>query len=171
MSSELSTGLADQLRDIHGLDPVPWWPLAPGWWLLAVLMVLLALLLVMLVKNLRHYPPGSWRRDAWVRLRRLKNRSSTMPVEQLAGELSELLRRIAVARHGRDQAAGLAGEQWLRWLQEHDPGGFDWVRRGGLLLTLPYAPPGLHQQERKQLLPLIRAAEAWTRNYRGARHA
>ena len=34
------------LRDIHGLDAIPWWPMAPGWWYLigaAVLLLLLAL--------------------------------------------------------------------------------------------------------------------------------
>lgn len=170
MTTELSATLVDQLMDIRELDAISWWPLAPGWWLMAALAVLLILLLMVMVRNLRRYPLGSWRRDAWRQLRRLRSRAATMTAEQLAGELSELLRRIAVARYGRDQAAGLSGKQWLMWLQEHDPGGFDWTRRGAPLLTLPYAPPGLHQQERKQLLPLIRAAQAWTRHQGRARH-
>ena len=68
-----------------------------------------------------------------------------MPAQQLAGELSELLRRIAIARLGRARAAGLSGERWLAWLQEHDPAGFAWTQLGQPLLTLPYAPPGSSQ--------------------------
>jgi hypothetical protein len=49
-------------------------------------------------------------------------------VKPVATEFSELLRRIAMARHGRTACAGLHGEDWLAWLTEHDPKGFDWRR-------------------------------------------
>ena len=153
--------LVSQLRDIHGLDTIPWWPLATGWWLLAALAVALIVMLVSLVRNLLRYPAGSWRRHAWKQLRDLKQRSGRMPVQELAGDLSELLRRIAIARLGREQAAGLSGERWLSWLQQHDPTGFDWTQRGKPLLTLPYAPEGAFEDDRKQLLPLINATFAW----------
>ena len=154
--------LVAQLRDINGLDAVPWWPLATGWWLLAALVVALLLALISLLRNLRHYPAGSWHRDAWKQLRDLRQRASSMPVDQLAGDLSELLRRIAVARLGREQAAGLTGERWLECLQQHDPAGFAWKRWGKPLLALPYAPYGTRQEYREQLLPLIDAALVWT---------
>ena len=32
-----SDKLLAQLYDIRDLDPVSWWPLAPGWWVLIVL--------------------------------------------------------------------------------------------------------------------------------------
>ena len=56
-------------------------------------------------------------------------------------ELSELLRRVAMARLGREACAGLVGEAWLAWLAEQDPKGFDWRTRGRPLLDAPYAPP------------------------------
>ncbi|HFD79273.1 MAG TPA: DUF4381 domain-containing protein [Gammaproteobacteria bacterium] len=161
--------LADQLRDIHGLDAIPWWPLAPGWWLLAALGVLLILALVLLLRNLRRYPAGSWRRDAWRQLRTLRQRGRSLPVNQLAGELSQLLRRIAVARLGRERAAGLSGERWLQWLQDNDPAGFQWTTRGKVLLSLPYAPPDQARDGREQLLVLIDAALVWTERRGGRR--
>lgn len=157
---------AAQLRDIHGLDTVSWWPPALGWWLLAALIIGLVLGLYALVRHLRRYPPGSWHRDAWRQLRRLRQESGWRPAEQLAGELSELMRRIAVARCGRDQAAALTGERWLEWLQHNDPAGFDWSGKGKVLVTLPYAPPGLYPVNSGQLLTLINAAFAWTGKYR-----
>lgn len=154
--------LASQLRDIHGLDAVSWWPLATGWWLVLGLALILVLLLVLLIRNLHHFPIRSWHRDAWRQLRELKRQAEEMPVNEIAADLSELLRRIAIARIGRERAAGLTGEHWLTWLQENDPAGFDWGTHGKLLLTLPYAPPDSMRESRHQLLPLIDAALAWT---------
>jgi hypothetical protein len=153
-----------QLRDIHGLDPAPWWPLAPGWWLLAVGLVLGLWLLWRLGPHLRL--PGvvglTWRWDAARQLRDLRRRVRTQEVRQSAGELSELLRRIAMARLGRDACAGLSGQRWLDWLQARDPQGFDWSRRGRLLLQLPYAPPGgTPGADGTALLELIDAAQNW----------
>jgi hypothetical protein len=154
--------LASQLRDIRGLDAIPWWPPGPGWWLLAGLALVLAVNLYYLVRHLRRYPLGSWHRSAWRELHRLRQQANDMPAAQLASALSELMRRIAIARIGRAQTAALTGERWLGVLQQHDPAGFDWKQRGKPLLTLPYAPPEAQEQGREQLLVLLDAAFAWT---------
>jgi len=160
-----------RLHDIRGLDPIPWWPPAIGWWLLAALVVVLLFALLSMLRNLRRYPAGSWRRPAWKQLRTLRQQAGRMPAQQLAGELSELLRRIAIARLGRARAAGLSGERWLVWLQENDPAGFAWSHRDRPLLTLPYAPPDSDQDGAGQLLPLIDAAFPWVDRSAGRRHA
>jgi len=160
-----------RLRDIQGLDEISWWPLASGWWLLAMLVIMLSFALVALVRNLRRYPAGSWRRHAWKQLRALKRQTDRMPAQQIASELSELLRRIAIARLGRDRIAGLSGERWLTRLQEHDPNGFAWTQFGRPLLTLPYAPPGNSQEGAGQLLLLIDAAFVWVDRDAGRQRA
>ena len=160
-----------RLHDIQGLDEISWWPLASGWWLLAALAMVLLFALLLLLRNLLRYPAGSWRRQAWQQLRTLKQQANHMPAQQLAGELSELLRRIAIARLGRARAAGLSGERWLAWLQKHDPAGFAWSRRGRPLLTLPYAPPDSDQYSSGRLLVLIDAAFAWVDRGARRRHA
>jgi hypothetical protein len=155
--------LAHQLRDIHGLDAVSWWPPAPGWWLLAGL-ILAALWLArrflpqLQVPALAGIP---WRWDAARKLRDLRRRVGKQDTKQTASELSELLRRIAMARHGRDACAGLTGRDWLVWLQSRDPRGFDWPQQAGLLLDMPYAPPGHSEAEDRHLLLLIDAAQNW----------
>lgn len=158
-----------RLRDIQGLDAVPWWPLATGWWLLMLAVLLLLLFVTYQVRLLLRYPAGSWRRTAWKQLRELRRGSDRLPANQIAGELSQLLRRIAIARLGRDRVAGLVGDHWLAWLTEHDPKGFDWTARGQALLTLPYAPPGSVQAGGAELLPLINAACAWVDRHQGGR--
>jgi len=155
--------IAYQLRDIRGLDSIPWWPPAVGWWLLAFGLILTLWLLW-------RYWPGlrlpalvgvTWRWDAARQLRELRRRIGNQDTKLSAGELSELLRRIAMARHGRDACAGLTGTDWLDWLAEHDPKGFDWTDEGLLLLNLPYAPPGAGEAETKQLRRLVDAAQFW----------
>ncbi|MFQ5642769.1 MAG: DUF4381 domain-containing protein [Thiogranum sp.] len=166
----MNPDMLTRLRDIQGLDEISWWPLAGGWWLLALLLIVLLFALGSLVRNLWRYPAGSWRRPAWQQLRTLRQQAYRMPAQQFAGELSELLRRIAIARLGRARAAGLSGERWLAWLQEHDPAGFDWSRHGRPLLTLPYAPPEQGKDNGRQLLPLLDAAFAWVDRNNGHRH-
>ena len=100
----MNPDMITRLRDIQGLDEISWWPLATGWWLLALLVIVLLFALVSLLRNLRRYPAGSWRRHAWKQLRTLKREADRMSSQEIAGELSELLRRIAIARLGRNRA-------------------------------------------------------------------
>ena len=157
--------LTNRLHDIHELDPVGIWPLAAGWWLIIAALVLLVLLVIAVRRYRpdwqRFLPRYSWTREAERELTRLRERVAHADVKTLASELSELLRRIAIARCGRDRCAGLHGDSWLDWLADHDPEGFDWRSRGRVLLDLPYAPPGELDQQ-PELNHLIDAALVWT---------
>lgn len=154
------------LRDIQGIDGVPWWPPAPVWWWLAG-----AILLIVLILFYWRPAPrwalalpvlsfGTWRRSATRELRALRRRAATQSVKQTAGELSELLRRIAMARLGRSACAGLTGDDWLRWLAANDPNGFDWTEHGQVLITAPYAPPAADDGG-PALATLLDATAAW----------
>lgn len=158
------------LRDIHDIPSIHWWPPAPGWWLLAITLMLLALLVWRSRARLSLRIPipgitlGSWRWEAAAALRDLKRRAvKGQDAKQTLGELSELLRRIAMARLGRPACAGLVGTAWLDWLAAHDPNGFLWRERGRILIDAPYAPAGTLRSRvgPKDLLALIDAALAW----------
>ena len=56
--------MGGQLKAIHGLDPISWWPLAPGWWISALLILLSILIIALFIRHLINYPPGSWRKGA-----------------------------------------------------------------------------------------------------------
>lgn len=166
-----ASDLQGALRDIHGLDPVSWWPLAPGWWLSALGTLLLLWLLVRLLRRVagRRRPERApsprrprWQRAAAGQLHDLRRTVRRGDPKQAATLLSELLRRVAIARCGRAACAGLQGAAWLEWLSQHDPEGHDWRQHGDLLLRAPYAPPGSHD-DRLALLHMIDAALAWTR--------
>ena len=132
--------LPAQLHDIREIDPIGWWPPAPGWWLLTAAGLLALYILLYMIRSLLRDPPGSWRRNARQLLHDLRRRQRNQPPKQTAAELSELLRRVSIARFGRDGCAALSGEEWLKWLQDHDPNRFNWPRYGALLIELPYAP-------------------------------
>jgi hypothetical protein len=156
-----------QLRDIQVQMGQPWWPPAPGWWLLAATFVCIGLLLWRYDPRWRLYVPlpivtlGTWRWEAAQALRRLRARLDKAPVKPIATEFSELLRRIAMARHGRTACAGLHGEDWLAWLTEHDPKDFDWRRDARPLLTAPYAQPAAANTQREAIQRMLAAAMEW----------
>jgi hypothetical protein len=158
----MHAGLTDSLRDIHGLDPVGLWPLAPGWWLVLGGALLATWLLYLAARFVWRYPFFTWRYGARRQLLRLRGRSAGEPVGVVAAEFSELLRRIAIARCGRAACAGLAGDAWLDWLTANDPAGFDWRGAGRLLLALPYAPPDT-PGDADALRRLVDAAIPWVR--------
>ena len=154
---ESGTGI---LHDIHDLDAIPWWPPAPGWWV-----VLGVLGLVALFFGIRYWlrysglMPG-WRNDARRQLRVLQQALRKQEPRDVVGNLSILLRRVALARGGRRQVAGLSGELWLAWLEQNDTTGFRWTSRGKLLLQAPYMPPAT-PVERKEVARLVVAARRW----------
>lgn len=147
---------ADGLRDIRGLDAVGWWPPAPGWWLMALLVAAVVVLLV----GLRRRRRRGWEHEARALMRDLRGRAADADPRRVAGELSELLRRVAMVRFGRHACAGLTGGRWLEWLETHDPEQFPWTRNGRALVDLPYAPEG-DGVDASALHPLFEAADSW----------
>ena len=68
--------------------------------------------------------------------------------------------KASTIRMSGASAAGLTGADWLQWLNDRDPKGFDWSEYGRVLLEVPYAPPGA-RMETADLQRLLDAAEAW----------
>lgn len=159
---DTSAELLTQLRDIRGLDPFPWWLIAPGWWFLLAFIVFavfgfyFARSAFVRWKNTR-----VWRDEAKKILYELQSDTKRPDKEKLAS-LGILLRKLAIRKHGRAVCAGLEGREWLRWLARHDPNGFDWERDGALIAESPYAP---EEQVLRggSLERMIRAVEGWVR--------
>ena len=152
------------LRDINGIDAVGWWPPGPGWWVVAALLLLLLILIRLnwgAITAWIQRPRAPWRHDARKQLNLLRKKLKISDSKQIAAELSELLRRIAVARCGRSSCAGLSGQDWLQWLSDNDPKSFDWNSHGGLLLQLAYAPPS-EDDDTPHFEQMIKAALSWT---------
>lgn len=143
------------LRDIRGLDAIPWWPPAPGWWIVAGMSLLIVI--IFWYKRRQYY---YWRIEARQQLSTLRKRLARERTKQVVTDFSELLRRIAMARYGRQACAGLVGEDWLLWLQTNDPQGFNWQEKGQILLSFPYAPLNT-PIDVDTLKTLLEATKAW----------
>ncbi|HEX9184150.1 MAG TPA: DUF4381 domain-containing protein [Burkholderiales bacterium] len=155
--------LAVRLKDAHPPEAPPWWPLAPGWWLVVLGALLAAALLA------RALRPRLERR----RLRRrllaaleaiaAGHRAGAADADT-AAEVSQLLRRAALARFPERNAAGLQGGEWLAFLESCDsaPGRFAALREA--LTVEPYAAPGAAAaQPQSGVAPLLEAARGWLR--------
>ena len=97
----------DQLHDIVVPDSVSWWPLAPGWYFVGL--VAIALLVVAAVRLWQHWQANAYRRIAIGELAQAKS----------VRDVSELLRRTALANVSRSELSPLTGEAWPDWLAQH----------------------------------------------------
>jgi hypothetical protein len=152
-----------QLRDIHSPDPIGWWPPAPGWWLLAAL--LLAGLALAGWLLYRQYRRNGYRRaagrelsQAWACLQEQGD------ADGYVHDLSQILRRTALAAYPAHLVNGLHGQSWLRFLDQtsKNPGDDFSAGAGRDLLVLPYRPVPAD----KDLRPLHELAMTWLAEHR-----
>jgi hypothetical protein len=133
----MSASALSNLRGYHWPEPVSWWPPAPGWWLLAVLLVALtALLIQRITQRRRRLTPA---RTALAELAALRATYDRRPDDAaFARGISQLLRRFALARFPRREVAGLAGKEWLAFLDAHGGNGAFCDGPGRALIEAPY---------------------------------
>ena len=112
------------LQDIHLPADVSWWPPAPGWWILLLVILATVFAVYRIVRR--------WRRRVVVRpackmarqeLTSLLSRSGGESSgehfnQQIARQLSALLRRLAISLYEQEHVAGLTGSAWWRWLDD-----------------------------------------------------
>jgi hypothetical protein len=130
------------LKDIHLPAPISWWTPAPGWWLLLVVF-LLAMGVWIWRRSSRERGPShaGLRKEVlqqWQQLRaaQLDGQTDTRGLS----ELSEFLRRVALAVRPQAEVAALTGEAWLQYLDRFI-GSNEFARGcGRLLIDAPYRP-------------------------------
>lgn len=153
--------LLEELHDIEGIDPVSWWPLATGWWvLLGIVLAALCVLIVYYIRRLAYI--RSWKNDALKQLNLLGKNLNENNSRETAEALSEYIRRIALTLYSRKECAGLVGDDWLDWLEKHDPKKFAWKAKGKFLMDIPYAPADRSPPTEK-VREILQAVKRWVR--------
>jgi hypothetical protein len=152
MNQSLVDPLAD-LRPVHLPPAVSWWPPAPGWWLSALLLTILLSLCISLYR--RRAP----RRAALAGLRRLEREN--LETAEIVANLSVLLKSYALLCFPSSNVAGLYGEAWLRFLDEHGGKGRFSNGPGRILLDGPY-----QRRVDIDLRPLFCLVRSWIKGCR-----
>jgi len=151
--------ILEDLIDIQGLDYIGIWPLAWGWWLVIVMIIIgLGVTLSYMLKRMRYHK--SWQYQAFIRLQDIQQKVPHDTAKIILQNLSLELRKIAMLTTQREQCAGLIGMQWLRWLHDHDPSGFNWTENGRVLIEAQYMPQSV-TSDPQRLHQLIAAAQGW----------
>jgi hypothetical protein len=151
----------EDLRDISGLDPISWWPLAAGWWIVIGLVVFLALAGGFFWLRARRRA-RSWQAQVRRELDSLERNLTKENSRNRALGLAVLLRRLAISKEGREACASLQGKDWLTWLESKDQNRFAWTSYGQSLVSAPYAPENT-TYDLDSLKAAIQAAKGWVR--------
>ncbi len=147
------------LRDIHLPDPVSFWPPAPGWWMALILVMGLIALSIWAFRKFRTPKAFKTARHELQGLR--ESYAANQQDHTLTSGLSRLLRRYAMAVYGREQVAGLTGQQWLTFLNEKGMTNQFTEGAGRVLVSAPYG-----SYESVQGQELIATVEQWLQGNR-----
>lgn len=150
------------LKDIHLPSTVSWWPLAPGWWMI-ILLVLLMLLAWRFRRQIRAWLAPGIRSIALSRLDKIANNHQLNNQQKVQG-ISQLLRQSAISSTSREQVAGLAGDQWLEFLDGDDPQQPFSKGVGRSLIDAPYRP-----DTKVDVESLLKLARNWLKENTGRR--
>lgn len=147
------------LRDIHLPDPVSFWPPAPGWWIAVIVIIAL---LALSVWAFRRFRTPKVFKTACHELQGLRESyAANQQDRNLTLGLSLLLRRYAMAVYGREQVAGLTGQQWLAFLNKKGLTSQFTEGAGRVLVSAPYGG-----QESIKGHELIATVEQWLQGNR-----
>lgn len=147
-----------QLRDIHLPQPIFWWPLAPGWYVLMALVIIIVVLTAIYI--LKRYQKQAIKRVALQQLSDLEQRyQGQTPKQQIAMELSKLLRQVALAYYPRQQVAHLQGQAWISFLDKTSPQ-VEFKAHGQALVTAPY-----QKTVDDDLTPLFISCKIWIKGH------
>ncbi len=149
--------LAAQLKDIHLPAEPGIWPIAPGWWGVLLFAILLIVALVFIIKK---YQRGAAKREALIKLQQIESEyQADKDSGRYFSDISKLLRRAAIHAFSRQACAGLSGEAWLQFLQNHskDGGFIDGVGRD--LVEAQFKP----ERSKPDTIAINQLTEQWLR--------
>jgi hypothetical protein len=134
---------------------------APGWYVLGAL----AMLLLMWFTGFlwRNYQRNRYRRRALKEIENSKQHYAAAGMEgNMLYETNMLLKRIAMARYGRNDTAGMKGEEWIEFLNKSS-GDEIFDETDTALLQELYSGK---KHEHKSIMDFIQKAKTWIRKHR-----
>jgi hypothetical protein len=143
------------LHDLAMPPPIPWWPSPLGWWIVAFAVLAVAAILV--ARAAARYHAAAYRRLAQREL-------AAIAAHAGAAEISELLKRTALAAYPRAVVAPLTGAAWLDCLDR--TGGTSDFRLGPGSALPAAAFDASQPLSAAQRGPLVGCARRWIQAHR-----
>jgi hypothetical protein len=107
--------MSDEVGKLIEPAPVPFTFDAPGWYVVGAIAALLILFFVFLL--IRHYRLNLYRRHALAQLSAIeKDFSAAGTFDIMVYQADLLVKRIAMARYGRQNVSGLRGNEWISFI-------------------------------------------------------
>jgi len=154
------------LQDIVVPDPIPWLPPAPGWYALGLAGLLL---LIWFCANIYlAWNRNRYRREALAALDRFeKELVETTQYWKILPQLPELVKRTALAAHGRARVASLTGSNWLAFLDNTGSTDIFGKGAGSLLLQCSYeSATSLETVSKGRISDLCKAIRQWIKKHK-----
>ncbi len=148
----------ESLHDLLEPAPVSMIPESVGWKIAAAIGLILGLWL--LWRIIRQRRLTRYRREAISELEQIESLVGHADGVSVVSRLSTLLKRTALSGYDRARVAALAGEDWLRFLDQTG-GGSNFTERGQLLVE--YGATTVPEEQLRALVQLVRA---WIRGHR-----
>ena len=149
----------NDLRDIAMPEPVSFWPPAMGFWIIAGLGAVVLIHIILRKYKTRH--ASAYRRAGLLLLKEVGENFSDETAETIAGNISLILKRVALVAFPREQVASLTGDAWLSFLNESYGGKEFFDHPGVLLKDAASRPSGENIINRNDSEKLLLLAREW----------
>lgn len=144
----------DRLEDIVTPEPVSWWPPAPFWY--CVIAVAALWMLYGLIAATCRWLQNAYRRQALKELSEIQ--------ADFALSVSSILKRVALVSFPKQQVASLAGQDWVRFLNETCEG-VDFSQQPVCMIATASSDP--HQSlTESDCVQLVAEAQKWVAHHR-----
>jgi hypothetical protein len=113
----MDNNLLNELKPIHLPNTVSIFPLAPGWYFVSAVVVIVGIILAIYVGNLRK-KKRLLNNEIFQILAEIEKKSKCDSNQFILGDITILLKRVAILRFPEAKPQSLYGENWLKFLDK-----------------------------------------------------
>ncbi|MGF1746033.1 DUF4381 domain-containing protein [Vibrio minamisatsumaniensis] len=136
-----------------------WWPLAWGWWAVIITAIALIALVFFIVK--RRQKKQQAKNEALAYFHKKNNRSQKSSPSP--SEAQDIVRQAALSYFPREKVAGLAGDDWLKFLDSQLAKPLFATKQAQWQQTLYQDTTSMNDEQRKAHQQLVNDCETWLR--------
>ncbi|ARP39872.1 DUF4381 domain-containing protein [Vibrio syngnathi] len=144
------------LSPVIAPDAPTWWPLAWGWWALIITATALIALVFFMVK--RRQINQQAKQEALARLHNNQSSNALSP-----STAQDIVRQAALSYFPREKVAGLAGDDWLKFLDAQLKNPLFVEKQAQWQQSLYQDPTSMNDAQRKVQQQLVDDCEMWLR--------